>query len=78
METGQILRFENPSDYDNAITILITYEGISVSVSDEQAIGSYNEDIECDFHLSKEQAIELRDWLIINLPPLRQGASSPV
>ncbi len=36
---------------------------ICVSVSAEHAVDSYNCSFESEIHLTKEQAIQLRDWL---------------
>jgi hypothetical protein len=36
---------------------------ITISVAQEQAVGSYNEDFETWIHLTINQARELRDWL---------------
>lgn len=40
-----------------------------ISVSEEQAVDSYNQMFECTLTADIEQAKQLRDWLIKILPP---------
>lgn len=41
--------------------------GLIVSVSDEQAVDSYNLSFTCTHMMTKEQAVKLRDWLAFNI-----------
>ena len=57
--------WEHPSDPDNVVTVFFNEAGgLSVAVSNEQAIGSYNESIECHAFLDQDDAARLRDYII--------------
>lgn len=60
--------FEHPSDPDNTITVAHEGEHVSVVVSEERAVDSYNRNFTCSFELSESQARELRDFLIHYFP----------
>lgn len=42
--------------------------GVTISVADEKAVDSYNDTFECDISLTRDTAIELRDWLLNRYP----------
>jgi hypothetical protein len=49
------LYVESPYDPDNSLTAVpLADGGVSISVSDEQAVDSYNATFECDIDLSRE------------------------
>lgn len=59
-----IFYYEDPSDRENVVVIFPTKSGgLTVAVSEEQAVDSYNDSFECSMHLSKERAERLRDRL---------------
>ena len=43
-------------------------DGIIVSVSEEQAVDSYNQSFECNMTMTRRQAEKLRDWLVAQFP----------
>ena len=61
--------FESQNDLDNAITVFVDDKRIThVSVSDEQAVDSYNSTFECTIALKEKIAIRLRDYLNREFP----------
>ncbi len=58
------LRFESQYDSDNVTTFIATDVGLTVSVSDEEAVDStHNETFTCSFEMRAAEAIRLREWL---------------
>lgn len=58
------LYFENRSDPDNTLVIAITQSGeLSVVVSEEHAVDSYNATFSCSFYMSRKDAAALRDYM---------------
>ncbi len=58
------LYFEDPQDADNTITAHPNEDGgLTVTVSEERAVDSYNQMFNLMFALSRAQALELRDHL---------------
>lgn len=51
------------SDEDNMV-LSIDDGRVCVAVSEEKAVDSYNSTFECTMHLTHEQAIQMRDWLV--------------
>lgn len=65
--TADQLYFESPDDPDNTAVFFANADGgLTVSVSEEVAIDSYNSDIECTVYLSADEARRLRDYLNAN------------
>lgn len=65
MRSPTRLLFENRSDADYTVMFVeMSDGGIDISVSDEVAVGSYNEDFELRFHMARSEAVILREWLI--------------
>lgn len=75
------LYFVTPHDPDNEIVFALSENNnalfdrdkvkgnfVAVSVSDEQAVDSYNSTFTCTFHLSEEQAAQVRDFLNHHFP----------
>jgi len=54
-----------PIGADDCIDIAGT---VCISVAEEQAVDSYNQMFTCSIHLNADQARQLRDWLIRNVP----------
>jgi hypothetical protein len=53
-----------PHDPDSSVTVALRSDGsLTLSVSEEQAVDSYNQYFSCDFTLTDQQAMELRDFL---------------
>lgn len=67
---SKALYFEKRGDPDNAITIVLAKSGeLCVSVSEEQAVDSYNSTFECSFNMSTKETAALRDYLNRNAAP---------
>lgn len=82
-QTESRFHYQTPHDSENELTVVPVDDsdswtdyreerdligGITISVSDEKAVGSYNEPFECDISLTREAAISLRDWLTRRYP----------
>jgi hypothetical protein len=66
--TDRVFFAENPHDPDNTITIAVTKTGrLAVSVSDEQAAGSYNQHFECTVNLPRSVAEKLAKAIAVYL-----------
>ncbi len=62
--------WESRSDSENALVVFLNEaDGLSVAVSDEKAVDSYNSTFECCAFLDREDAERLRDYLMDVLPP---------
>lgn len=60
--------WENESDPDNAMSIFLNQGGgLSIAISDEKAMDSYNQTFECAAFLNRAEAERLRDFLIQEL-----------
>lgn len=67
-ETDKRMYLENPHDSSNSITIAPTKErSIVVSVSDEKAVGSYNENFECSVVLPAGEAEDIARFILMAL-----------
>ena len=56
--------WEDPSDRANVVSIFVNDGGgLSVGVSEEKAMDSYNVEFECHAFLTRDDAIRLRDYL---------------
>lgn len=56
--------WEDPSDAENAITVFLNQGGgLSIAVSEERAMDSYNQTFECSAFLARADAERLRDYL---------------
>ena len=67
-ETDKRLYIENPHDCSNSITVAPNREGsITVSVSDEKAVGSYNENFECSVVLPAGEAEDIARFILMAL-----------
>lgn len=63
-ELRRLFFAEHPEDSANSITVVSTKSGnVSISVSDEKAVGSYNENFECTISLPREEAEKLAQAL---------------
>lgn len=49
--------------WDNEIEVTIAEDGITVSVSEDIAINSYNVKQTCQYTLTREDAADLQRWL---------------
>lgn len=63
MSEIQRLYFENPEDGENSVSFAAGEEGIGVNVSDEEAVGSFNEKFSCYFKMTRDQALQLREFI---------------
>jgi len=71
------LYFEAKGDPENVAVFYANRDGgLTVSVSDEQAVDSYNTTFECTFYLSADQAQQLRDLLNVEFPKEKAPAVS--
>lgn len=66
-----IFRVEHPGDPDNVLTIAKSNEGrLIVSVSEEQAVDSYNQTFDCSIYLPQSVARKMAEaitlWLSKN------------
>ena len=51
--------------YDNAISIFLNQKDeLTIAVTQEQAVDSYNQTFECTAYLSRQDAERLRDYLV--------------
>lgn len=63
--TYERLFIESEHDFEDGATIVVRDGGLmTISVAQELAVGSYNQDFECTIRMSAQQARELRDWLV--------------
>lgn len=62
------IKFEPSQSFEEGATFTRSGSGIIVSVSEEKAVDSYNSSFECSLTMTREQAIELRDWLNKHFP----------
>lgn len=64
---GQTIIFEPTLDghgFEEGGWFKLHNGGLIVSVAQEQAVDSYNQSFECSLTMTREQAVQLRDWLI--------------
>jgi hypothetical protein len=63
------LRIEPSQSFEEGAVFARTDDGgLTVSVSEEKAVDSYNESFECTLTMKPEQVQQLRDWLDANFP----------
>lgn len=63
------LMLENPNDSDNCLTLAVSESGrLIVSVSDEQAVDSYNAKFECSIHIPAKLVPQLVKYLTDSFP----------
>jgi len=68
MPIDQTIRFEPNNTFEEGATFAFDQRGhLLVSVSEEKAVDSYNQSFECTLTMTPEQAIQLRDWLVVQL-----------
>lgn len=66
----RVFYWETPHDADTALVAVPQEDGsLSVSVSEEQAVDSYNSYFDCTITLPRAQAEKLRDMLNEAFPP---------
>lgn len=64
-----ILHFDPPESYfEEGADFVKQITGISIAVSEEKAVDSYNQSFECNLTMTDAQAIQLRDWLLLYYP----------
>lgn len=70
MEKDGALFFEPENAYSERVQLYHNRAGgLTIEIESVVAVGSYNEDRTTQAFLSKEEAEEMRDWLIRLLPP---------
>lgn len=66
--------YENPQDSENYVNVYVNMvDGLCISVSDEQAMDSYNSTFTCDICLPTPEAKRLRDYLNREFPTTEAG-----
>jgi hypothetical protein len=51
----------NPNDFDNELEVVSGDHGLTISVTDEKAMDSYNSNFTCEIVLPREVAIALNN-----------------
>lgn len=65
--------WENPSDPDNVLNLFRNEKGgLSIAVSEEHAVDSYNSTFECSAFLTEDEGVRLRDYLNAAFPKLSE------
>jgi hypothetical protein len=68
MSRKDTIHFEAADGLEDGSTFAFQRDGrLAVSVAEEQAVDSYNSMFTCTHHLTRDQAVKLRDFLIANL-----------
>lgn len=62
------IRFEPSTSFEEGADFVLCGDGIVMSVAEEKAVDSYNHSFECSLTMTKEQAIQLRNWLNFHFP----------
>lgn len=62
------LVLEAKQSFEEGATFVSDGNELGIDVAEEQAIDSYNASVSCHLSATREQAIQLRDWLIAQYP----------
>jgi hypothetical protein len=69
-EVGDRLTLEATQCFQEGAVFARTKDGsVVVCVSEEQAVDSYNQSFTCNMTMTPEQAVQLRNWLVMQFPP---------
>jgi hypothetical protein len=66
-EKRRTILFEPKHAFEEGSQFTVDGDKLIVSVSDEQAVDSYNQSFTCTHTMTREQAVKLRDWLAYNI-----------
>lgn len=71
-----VFEFTDPGDPDNTMYATAHAHGVIFAISEEQAVDSYNQQVDCSVKLLGADVERLRDWLIkVTADAIRARAS---
>lgn len=70
LERDNVWTIDRSASWDGEIVVAATKNGVSIAVSEEKAVDSYNQTFTCTMELSREEAEKLAVFLIrLATPP---------
>ena len=63
MSDTKRLTLEATDSYEDGASFVWAEKKLTISVSQDKAMDSYNENFECVLTATPQQAVQLRDWL---------------